>query len=784
MDSRAPEPGAASSTTSFWSSLTSRIRRNASSLQNAVERVLGRNIVWAAVFVALLTPILSQQECGLATPVYKAGEVATGNIKAPYDIEVLDEGATRERREAERAEVAPVYDFVVGLPSEQRSKIYALFEKGRAAVKVSPMASRGRAGARADPETIARIRAAVSQPLPEDALLVMISSGFSQELEDACIGAYAGIMQGRVVAQKEGLPAGGPIVVREVRPGVMEESVLPRLDQIRDLEEARAALRARVDAELQDWSAAERKALTSLLERYVVANLSYNASETERRRAVAMASVPQVIMRVQRGRVIVREGEVFTPEALEVLSRIRRAGLKTIHWKTLGGNAVLLSLLVLFMHRYVQAHQKIFRRVKNLYTLVLVVAMFILVGAWVGLFIANSVADQFFIAPFNDPSSYYWALPVSAGAMLITLLANGRVATVAAAMISVLFGAALGWDARAMLFALLSSFAAIYGISRYQQRTAILKAGAVVGLVNVAVVFSLKCIENGFSPVAEGMFEIAAAAVGGLLVVPVVAFSLPMLEWLFNVLTDIRLLELSNLDNALLRRLALEVPGTYNHSVIVGTLAEQAAEEIGAHALFCRVAAYYHDIGKMSKPEYYVENMRDGMNRHDRISPRMSSLIIASHVKEGIRLSEEYNLPRQIRDIIPQHHGTRLITFFYRKAKRKADPEVREVHESDFRYPGPKPQSKEAAIFMMADSVEAAARSVHDPTQAKFEEVIRAVSNAIVLDGQLDECDLTFSDLARINASFLKTLNAVHHHRISYPGFEFDRSKPRAVEAE
>jgi hypothetical protein len=165
----------------------------------------------------------------------------------------------------------------------------------------------------------------------------------------------------------------------------------------------------------------------------------------------------------------------------------------------------------------------------------------------------------------------------------------------------------------------------------------------------------------------------------------------------------------------------------------------------------------------------------------------MSSLIIANHVKEGLRLAEEYNLPRQIREIIPQHHGTRLITFFYRKAKREEDPDIPEIHESDYRYPGPKPQGKEAAIFMMADSVEAAARAVEDPTPARFEEVIGTVTNAIILDHQLDECDLAFSDLSRIRASFLRTLTAVHHHRIRYPGFEFDRSRPRgprAVEAE
>ncbi|HET6373041.1 MAG TPA: HDIG domain-containing protein, partial [Candidatus Polarisedimenticolia bacterium] len=474
----------------------------------------------------------------------------------------------------------------------------------------------------------------------------------------------------------------------------------------------------------------------------------------------------------------------FTPETLDLLMRIRRVEPAAINWRGLAGNALVLTLMALFLFRYVQAHQKNFHRVKNLYTMALTSMIMTTVGSWVGLFIARSVADQYVTPPFNDATAYIWALPVCAGAMLITLLANDRFATVCSAFTAVVFGIVMSWNAQAMVFALLSSFAAIYGVRKYGKRTAILKAGFLVGLLNATTVLALQCIKSAPPPASQVLFEIAAAFAGGLLAVPVASFGLPIMEWLFNALTDIRLLELSNLDNPLLRRLSLEAPGTYNHSVIVGTLAEQAAEEIGAHALFCRVAAYYHDIGKMTKPDYFVENMRDGENRHDRLSPRMSSLIIASHVKEGIRLSEEFNLPRQVRDIIPQHHGTRLITFFYRKAKKKEDIDAREIHESDYRYPGPKPQTKEAAIFMMADSVEAAARSVEDPTPAKFEEVIRAVSNAIVLDQQLDECDLTFSDLAKIGASFQKTLTAVHHHRIAYPGFEFDRSRPRAVEAE
>ena len=256
-----------------------------------------------------------------------------------------------------------------------------------------------------------------------------------------------------------------------------------------------------------------------------------------------------------------------------------------------------------------------------------------------------------------------------------------------------------------------------------------------------------------------------------------------MLEWLFNILTDIRLLELSNLNNPLLRRLAVEAPGSYNHSVIVGTLAESAAEAIGANALFCRVAAYYHDVGKMLKPDYFIENQKAGSNRHDALSPHMSALVIASHVKEGYELAKMYGLPRQVLDIIPQHHGTRKINYFFQKAKRSENSEVEEVRESDFRYPGPKPQTKEAAIFMLSDSIEAAARTLEDPSPARFKGLIRKIISDVVLDDQFEQCDLTFSDLEKVSAAFLRTLGSIYHHRIDYPGFDFDRVAERPFRA-
>lgn len=767
----------AKSGTTGWPALQSMLRRKRSQFRDLVEDLLGRNPLWAVLFVLVMAPVVSQQECGLPPPEYEVGEVATGDIRAANDIELIDEQATLKRREEERQLVRPVYDLVLGPSSNEKTLLAELFEIGRSALRDS--------GAELDERGLDRLQEILGGSVSRSALKTLARHRFSREAEEAAIKSYLAVMQGRIVAHRDGLPVSGAIAVREVRPGVMLESTFDRLDQIRDLEEARAALRSRLASLLPDWTDEDVSALASVVEPFVHPNFTYNASETERRREKAVASVPQVFMRIPRGRVIVRDGEVFTKESIDLLARIRRQDPSDVDWRVVAGSMILMSMLALFLYRYVEAHRRLFHRVKNLYALVILVVMLVGIGTWVSVFVANSVADQFFVSPFNDPSSYYWAIPAAAGAMLISLLANGRVATVGSAAAAVIYGMALGWDAKAILFALLSSFAAIYGISKYEQRTAVLKSGLLVGMANMLIVFAFMCVENSLSPASNVAFSLLMAGAGGILSALVVSFTLPMLEGLFGVLTDIRLLELSNLDNPLLRRLSLEAPGTYNHSVIVGTLAEQAAEKIvGAHALFCRVAPYYHDIGKMTKPAYFVENMRDGVNRHDRLSPRMSSLIIASHVKEGLRLADEFNIPRQVRDIIPQHHGTRLITFFYRKAKGKENPELRQLHESDYRYPGPKPQTKEAAIIMMADGVEAAARSVDDPTPAKFEEVIRTVSNAIVLDGQLDECDLTFSDLAKIGESFLKTLTAVHHHRISYPGYEFDRAKPRAVEAE
>ncbi len=334
-----------------------------------------------------------------------------------------------------------------------------------------------------------------------------------------------------------------------------------------------------------------------------------------------------------------------------------------------------------------------------------------------------------------------------------------------------------GWNPYLIVWALIVQCAGVYAISTYRERSALLRAGLVVGGAGALATIAMETLRGSLEPLSRTFYASGLAFLGGAIGAGLlISFALPMLEALFNVLTEIRLLELSNINNPLLSELGVKAPGTYNHSLVVGTLAEEAAKAIGASSLFCRVAAFYHDIGKMAKPEYYVENQR-GRNPHDRLSPHMSALIIASHVKDGVKMAREAGLPEQIVDIIPQHHGTKMMTYFYEKAKSESDPSLGPIKKEDFRYPGPKPQNREAAIFMLADSVEAAARTVEEPTPNRLRDVIQKVSNSIVLDRQLDACDLTFADLQKIQDAFLRLLVSMYHHRVDYPGFDFNKGK-------
>lgn len=362
----------------------------------------------------------------------------------------------------------------------------------------------------------------------------------------------------------------------------------------------------------------------------------------------------------------------------------------------------------------------------------------------------------------------YFAVPVAAGAMLATLLFDVHIGIVFSIITGILSGMLISAEPLYFLYAFVGSMTASFSVIRCNQRSALLRAGLFVGLANMAVVSFIDLYRHELFT-SVGAHNLVAAFLSGILAGVLVSGILPLLEWMFKVVTDISLLEYSDLNRPLLKNLMVTAPGTYHHSIIIGSLAEAAAETVGVNPLMARVAAYYHDIGKIKKPEYFIENQAKGENRHDRLTPSMSSLIIASHVKDGLDLAREHSLPPQIVEIIRQHHGTALMTYFYDKAKQGEDP-TSPVREDEYRYPGPKPQTKVAAIVMLADAVEAASRVLDNPTPQRIAALTDKITGRISADGQLSECDLTLRDLTEITKSFNRLLSGIYHYRIDYPG--------------
>jgi len=286
---------------------------------------------------------------------------------------------------------------------------------------------------------------------------------------------------------------------------------------------------------------------------------------------------------------------------------------------------------------------------------------------------------------------------------------------------------------------------------------------------------ALGIIQN--QPVKEYILQAGIAAAAAFVVGIFIQAFLPIIEQTFGIATSMTLMDYSDANQPLLRKLAMDAPGTFSHSLLIGSIAEAAAESIGANGLLCRVGAYYHDIGKIHKPAYFVENQMGSSSRHEQLSPAMSQLVIAGHVKDGIEIAKEFGLPSVLREFIETHHGTTLMEYFYHEAKKRQDERQSPVWESEFRYPGPKPRSKEAAIVMMADAAESAARSLTDHTLAKVETLVHTIAMKRLQDGQFDECDLTLRELSLIEASLSKSLTAHHHGRIAYPKTE---EKPKA----
>jgi putative nucleotidyltransferase with HDIG domain len=375
------------------------------------------------------------------------------------------------------------------------------------------------------------------------------------------------------------------------------------------------------------------------------------------------------------------------------------------------------------------------------------------------LFVVNFTVGYFIAAS----GWHIFYIPFCAVAMLTTLLFSSLELSLLVILASAVAVASVTKNPFyiGLLFFTSGLFAGILVLGA-RKRMAIIRAGLIVGLLQALMVFFIDGFR--FARPAWYVYIVANGIVSGFIVLGV----LPIFEYLFKTVTSISLLELADFNHPILQRMILEAPGTYHHSLVVGNLSEAACGAVGANALLARIGAYYHDIGKLQKPDYFSENQNIKESRHDSLTPTMSKLVIMNHVKEGVELAGRYRLNPRIIDFIIQHHGNSLVYYFYRRALESLE-EDQEIREEGFRYPGPKPSTKETAVVLLADSVEAAARALKEPTPAKIEELVHKIINNKFIDGQLDECDLTLKDLEKISALFIHILSGIYHGRITYP---------------
>jgi len=360
-----------------------------------------------------------------------------------------------------------------------------------------------------------------------------------------------------------------------------------------------------------------------------------------------------------------------------------------------------------------------------------------------------------------------YLIPIASVSMLVAILVDPGVSMILTVIISIFIGVLTGVRLDVMVAMLAGGIVSIYSVLNVRRRRDFTKAGILIGLTNMVSIVAMGMI-NFISVnyiIKQGAWGLANGIISGFIVTAL----LPVFEMLFGITTNVSLLELSDLNQPVLKELVLKAPGTYHHSLVVGNLAESAAEAVGANSLLARVGGYFHDIGKLRMAPYFTENQAHSEDKHENLSPRISSLIIINHVKEGADLAKKYKLGSAINDIIVQHHGDDIVQFFYHRALEQNGQEKNQIQAEDFRYPGPKPQSKEAAIVMLADSVEAASRAMPSPTPVKIKAIVNRLINNKFIDGQLDGCDLTLKDLHTISTIFSHILNGIFHTRIEYP---------------
>ncbi len=717
------------------------------------------------------------------------GDVAPRTVKAPFEFAYADHGAHERAREQASEAAPPVFVHRLDLFSERRQRIATAFAAGRQRLKQLT-------GAEGPPPPLGQeLQLLVSQAfldplrveLPENDVVILAKGGFSPEAEALSEQLLDTAMRDRlVVLNRDAFPPDRrPLVLIEVGEGERSERQVTDPSTVVLPEQARQQVSLGMLASDVEANA-ETNAAAAVARALVTANMTFDPLQTAERRETAAAAVALAVERVKRGQILFRAGDTLTGDHIEVYAALQEHQGDQDLLLELFAISLFLCLLFMSLYHFGSSYLPGFStRVRDVTA---VGALVVLTGLLARVTVASSEGIATLIGFEAEPRSVWFLVPVAGTVMLVRLLLGIPWTVVFTVAVSAVCGLVMELQALPMMFFVISGVAAASAVEHTRERIAVVRAGVMIGVVNAITVLVIHFVqlyvvegELSMATTMRPVWTMSFAFMGGVLSSFLVLGMIPAFEAL-GFVTDYRLLELANLNHPLLRQLMLRAPGSYHHSVIVGTLAEAGADKIGANALVAKVASYFHDIGKSLKPQYFVENQQ-GVSKHSGLDPHTSAHIIISHVTDGGRMAKEHSLPRPIVDNIAMHHGTGILQYFYAAARAQADdPDA--VDEGAFRYPGPKPSTREAGVIMLADKVEAATRTLRMPDEHNIRAMISRIVNSVIADGQFSECPLTLQEIHTIADTFVSVLLGIYHQRIEYPETADLSNAPSAGEVE
>ena len=704
-------------------------------------------------------------------PRYRLGDIADRNIKAQHDFLIEDEEATAKKREEAIRQSPIVYVFDESITRNLIDKLEGSFKAMREAQnslesEALPVASGQQPLKSIDrqPGKSVTDSGKVSSVVPTDAdrlqgkkkdfeeflgcslngdiFKCLVEQQFSLEVQEKIQNLVKITMDSGIVASKAWGhdEQRGNLLLRKLATG--EESLIPPPFPYPDIDEARKMIVMKALEPGRDVR--ELMLISSVVSSLLQPNLTFNLEATEKKRAEAYASVKPVFIKIARNEMLVREGQsIGREEMLKLRYYSRNSSARSWFFIFLAIFTFSMVCIGVVLHVAKQSLPHIRMDLHDCLFLGMLL-VFLLMLSRSGLWVGDSIGDG---SGIISTKTFIYAVPLSAGAMIACIFFGVTVSLIFSLVVTLFSGMIFGKEFAMFFYFMIGAFVAAHGVSECRNRMVSIKAGLLVGFTNVILIVLSAFLQDQWvllKVLCDSFFGLSGGIFAGILATGLT----PLAEMLFGYTTDIKLLELATMDQPLLRELMVEAPGTYHHSVIVGNMVEASANSIGANSLLAKVAAYYHDIGKIKKPLYFIENQFECENRHEKLAPSMSSLILIAHVKDGIELAKQHHLGKEIINIISQHHGKSFISFFYNKAvearekTQSAKPSpLPPINADDYRYPGPKPQTKEAGLVLLADVVEAACRSLTEPTPARIQGLVNRLINGIFTDGQLDDCD-------------------------------------------